>query len=71
MKPPTKPFVRIIPVSTYGEKFNIDTGPHGPRVYRNLETARTWREVHGMQHLWRFIEITLEEGEEPKIRWVE
>ncbi|QLF84608.1 hypothetical protein SEA_GAIL_44 [Mycobacterium phage Gail] len=62
---------QIIPVTTYGEEFSLATGPHGPRVYQTLETARTWREVHGMQHLWKFLELTVEEGEEPKVRWVE
>ncbi|WKW87256.1 hypothetical protein SEA_CHARGERPOWER_41 [Mycobacterium phage Chargerpower] len=66
-----KQLTTIIPVATYGEEFSLETGPHGPRTYSTLETAKLWRERHGRQHLWKFIELTLEEGEEPKVRWVE
>ncbi|AXH46783.1 hypothetical protein SEA_ACOLYTE_39 [Mycobacterium phage Acolyte] len=58
-----------LPVAMYPSGPSLHTGSHGPRYYASEESAKKWRSAHNMGHLWRILELTIEEGKEPSARW--
>lgn len=60
-----------LPVAMYASGPNLHTGPNGPRYYATEESAKRWRDAHGMGHLWRILEMTLEDDKPPAVRWCE
>lgn len=58
-----------LPVAMYESGPSLHTGPHGPREYSTEESAKTWRKRHGRDHIWKILEITIEDGFRPEARW--
>lgn len=58
-----------IPVASYQGVISLHTWPHGARHYHTEEGAKAFRSDNGQEDNWRILELTIDAGDSPAVRW--